>query len=513
MKSSSPTIMIGLDGAEVTLVEKFCSEGKLPTLQSLRKDGCFGILDTDADIFAGGVWPTFYTSKKVPWHGIFHNKLWRHENMRCEVANEEWLSAQPFWEFFNDSNYRLAIIDVPMTLGKPKPINGIHVCGWGTHDLINKGSWPPDLWKTLEKKFAPPGIPPEFFGPQSSKTLKTLRENLLKATKQVIRMSEHILTQEPWDLFLLILGATHRAGHYLWNLSQIDSSCLSSSELKVLEGALLDTYQACDYGVGKLIEKAPHNAKILVFSVHGMNRNSGWSDYCPNILSVIQKKGQEAPAKSGFLYRLRQVLPWQLIRQITRYMPKSALDLLVSLWSSNMFDWHTTRYFPIPMDHACYLRINVKGREPEGIVEYGPEYYQICEELKAAFLSFCDIDSGKPIVDKVYHIDDLVPLDAPYRNFLPDLVITWTDISAIQSKGIRSEKYGEFLIDGKLPSGRAGNHANKGWFVARGEGISPETSTDENHIVDLVPTVFQWLGAQPPDHFQGKPISSLCKSL
>jgi predicted AlkP superfamily phosphohydrolase/phosphomutase len=513
MKNNSPIIMIGLDGAEVTLIERFCSEGKLPTLQSLRKDGCFGILNTDSDIFAGGVWPTFYTSKKVPWHGIFHNKLWRHENMRCEVANEKWLSEQPFWEILNNSNYKLAILDVPMTLGKPKPINGIHVCGWGTHDLINKGSWPLDLWKKLEKRFGSPNIPPEFFGPQSLKTLKTLREDLLKTTEQVIRMSEYILTMEQWDLFLLVIGATHRAGHYLWDLSQIDSSSLVSSDLQVLEEALLDIYQACDHGVGKLLEKAPNDAKVLVFAVHGMDRNPGWSDYSPKILSLIQHKDQEAPAKSGFLYRLRQVLPWQLIRQITKHMPKDALDLLVSLWSANMFDWPSTHYFPLPMDNACYIRINVKGREPQGIVEYGPEYHQICEELKSAFLSFQDIDSGKKIVDKVYRIDDLSPSDSPYRDFLPDLVITWTDISAIQSKGIRSSKYGEFFIDSRLPSGRAGNHTNKGWFVAQGEGISPATSTYGDHIIDIVPTVFQWLSAQLPDHFQGKPISSLCKSL
>jgi predicted AlkP superfamily phosphohydrolase/phosphomutase len=470
-------------------------------------------LDTDADIFAGGVWPTFYTSKKVPWHGIFHNKLWRHENMRCEVANEKWLSEKPFWEILNPSHYKLAIFDVPMTLGKPKPINGIHVCGWGTHDLIHKGSWPQDLWKKLEKRFGSPKTPPELFGPQSLKTLKVLKEDLLKATKQVIRIGEHMLAQERWDLFLLILGATHRASHYLWNLSQIDSSSLGPSDRRVLENALLDIYQVCDHGVGKILEKAPKDAKVLVFAVHGMDQNPGWSDYCPEILSLIQHKGQEAPAKSGFLYRIRQVLPWQLIRQITKYMPKSALDRLVSLWSANMFDWSTTRYFPLPMDHACYIRINVKGREPQGIVEYGSEYDQICEELESAFLSFRDMDSGKNIVDKVYRINDLAPLDAPYRNVLPDLVITWTDISAIDSKGIRSEKYGKFFIDRKLPSGRAGNHKNKGWFVAKGEGISPGTSTYGSHIIDLVPTVFQWLAARPPDHFQGKPISSLCKSL
>jgi hypothetical protein len=143
-------------------------------------------------------------------------------------------------------------------------------------------------------------------------------------------------------------------------------------------------------------------------------------------------------------------------------------------------------------------------------VEPGLEYDRICEELSSAFLSFHDIGSGKPIMEKVFHIDYLAPFDAPYRNFLPDLVITWTDISAIQSRGIRSDKYGDMKLNGKLPSDRAGNHTGKGWFVAFGEGIPPETPAHGYQTIDLAPTIFHWLGIQPPEHFQGKPIPVLC---
>jgi predicted AlkP superfamily phosphohydrolase/phosphomutase len=118
MKNRTPVVMIGLDAVEMSLVDRLCDEGKLPTLQSLRENGCFGILQSDAHLFAGGVWPTFYTAKQVPWHGIYHNKLWRYEKMRCEVADSEWLPDKPFWEYLNDQQYRIAIVDAPMTLSK-----------------------------------------------------------------------------------------------------------------------------------------------------------------------------------------------------------------------------------------------------------------------------------------------------------------------------------------------------------------------------------------------------------
>jgi predicted AlkP superfamily phosphohydrolase/phosphomutase len=513
MKNREPVIVIGLDAVELSLVERLCSEGKLPNLQFMRENGCFGKLQSDAHLFAGGVWPTFYTSKTVPWHGIYHNKLWRFERMRCEVASKEWLPNRPLWEYLDGQEYRIAVVDVPMTLGTSKMINGIHLCGWGTHDLVGNGSWPPNFWKRMEGKFGGPVIEPEYFGPQTGKSLKRLRKQLLMGTEQLVEVGEYILAQNSWDLFLIVFGAGHRAGHYLWDLSQIKPLSISGDLHRSISGALEEIYMALDRGVGRLRKKAPKGAKVMVFAVHGMGPNCGWSDWCPKLLAMIQEKDEGRPAKSGFLYGLRQAMPWSLIRQVTRHMPKPLLDRLVSLWSSEMFDWSQTRYFPLPMDHAGYIRINVKGREPQGIVESGSDYNELCRQLEAALKSFCDVTSGKPIVDNVYRPEHIAPSDSTFRKYLPDLVVTWKDISAIESRGIRSERYGELLLDGFLPSGRSGNHNRDGWFFACGPGIEPKSHVQGSRVMDLAPTLFRWLGAPVPYEFQGRPIADLCADI
>jgi predicted AlkP superfamily phosphohydrolase/phosphomutase len=511
MGKNSPVIMIAMDGAEASCIERFCAEGELPALSSLINKGCFGTLEGEADLFAGGVWPTFYTSKKVPWHGIYHNKLWRHENMRCEIADDLWLAERPFWDYLNEADYCTAIIDVPMTIGAPKSRNGIQLCGWGTHDLIKRGSWPSDLWKGLRKKFGSPLTPCELFGPQSFRTLTRLHVDLLRATDQMTDIAEHLWLQKRWDLFFLVYGATHRAGHYLWNLSQMDAHASDKQAVRILQDGLLDIYRACDRGIGRIVQKFSGDAKTIVFSVHGMAQNPGWSDYCGQFLHMIQSGGREPVPKSGFLYRLRQFLPWQFTRSITQFMPKSILDRLVSLWSANMFDWENTRFFPLPMDQAGYIRINLKGREPYGIVEQGAEYEKICDELETALLSFFDVTSGEPVVRKVHRLHEFSPDNAPYRENLPDLVVTWNSVSAIESKGVHSDRFGDFSLDGRLPSGRAGNHTAQGWFVAVGDGISPASSISGHHIMDLVPTVFKILGAPTPASFHGEPIPPICE--
>ncbi len=509
METKHPVLLIGFDGADWNLIAKLCRQGKMPALQSVIDQGCAGPLAGPANTFAGGVWPTMYSGKEVAWHGIYHNKLWRHTAMRCEIAADSWLPEKPFWENLPPAK-RIAVIDVPMTVGQPRMTNGLQLSGWGTHDLIVKGSSPDTLWTELTKRFGKPAVPLELYGPQTAATLITLREKLLAATEQMADIGEHLLGQGPWDLFCLVLGGPHRAGHYLWDLSQIDTGGLAEDQRQLLDTALEDIYIASDRTLGRLLAATPAESRVMVLAVHGMGANSGWSERCAEMLTRIQNQGDDVKPKKGLLYTIKTMLPWTLIRQVTTRLPQALMNRLVSVWSASMFDWTTTKAFPLPMDHAGYIRINLQGREPQGIVKQGEEYEQLLAELTTAFSSFRDIDSGRPIVDRVYRMTDFGPAEAPYRDLLPDLVITWADIPAGQCAGIVSEQYGElhWRDPAKLPSGRAGNHRSDGWFAARGPGIHPGKATG-NRVVDIVPTLRRWLDCPADDQLQGKPVPEL----
>jgi predicted AlkP superfamily phosphohydrolase/phosphomutase len=276
---------------------------------------------------------------------------------------------------------------------------------------------------------------------------------------------------------------------------------------------MTDIYQACDNALARLLEKVSPNTTILTFAVRGMGPNQGWSDHCAQMVTNIQQGGSGGKAKQGFLYKVKQFLPWSLMRQVTTRLPEGISNRLVEVWSSRMFDWSTTRYFPLPMDHAGYIRINVKGREPQGIVAPGEEYRSVCREVSEAFLTFRDLDTDEPIVKKIIRADELASSDASAFHRLPDLLVTWRK-SATDSRGMISEKYGKILFEkNQIPSGRSGNHRDHGWFVASGKGIPQGVTVQGSHIVDLVPTVFEWLGVKAPERFQGKPIPELCAGL
>jgi predicted AlkP superfamily phosphohydrolase/phosphomutase len=507
--NSPPVLLVGWDAAESTLVDQLCAAGRLPALQSLRARGCFGILEPGPLLFAGGVWPTFYTGKHEPWHGIYHNRLWRQERMRCETVDAQWLPEPPFWEKLS-AERRVAIVDVPMVIREPQAINGINLAGWGTHDLVRKGSYPAALWNEIRSTFGPPALGTELYGAQSVARLLRLRRSLLDATDQVSRICASFLARARWDLFLIVFGAPHRGGHYLWDLTQTDTATITAATRAQLGAAMSEIYEACDRGLARLLEATPQGTKVMVFALHGMGPNAGWSDRLPTILGRIQTHSGAAPQRAGLLFRLKQRLPLKPIRAVTNRIPQAIHDKLLALMSGRTFDWRVTKCFPVEMDHAGYLRINLKGREADGIVNPGDEYVALCDEMEQALLSFRDIGSGQRIVERVYRLDEIAPADAPYRQLLPDLVVTWASPSASASPGVYSERYGAMRWgDCMLPSGRCGNHRSPGWLLAAGKDIPHGARIDGHGIVDLVPTALQWMGEPARDDLQGVVIPAL----
>jgi predicted AlkP superfamily phosphohydrolase/phosphomutase len=506
----APAVLLGLDAAELTLIQRLIAAGSLPNLGRLFAGGRTGIIRGEAERFAGAVWPTFYTGQPVFRHGLYHNKLWRQERMRCEMAAPDWHAEPPFWERLRGCGRRVAVVDVPMTVARPAPIDGISLAGWATHDVVARGSWPARLWSEIESALGASAMPPEWFGGQTADTLSRLARHLRAATSQLAEIGARLYRREAWDLFLLVFGGTHRGGHYLWDLSQIDTGALSARRHHALENALGQVYRAADAGIGRILELVPPEARVLVFALHGMGPNTAWADRCPEILTRILTgtTGAAAPRR-GLVYAAKQAISWRVARAVTARIPPEVQARLVPLWSARMYDWPSTRAFPLPMDHAGYVRVNLRGREPQGIVP-PEEYLSLCDDIAEGFLGFRDAVSSRAIVRQVHRVNDLAPLDAPARNRLPDLVVEWADVPPGAAPVIRSERLGELRWSSpRIPSGRAGNHRPDGWFVATGPGISAGPVAAVHPIVDLVPTAYRWLGLEPDPALTGQPIPEL----
>ncbi len=124
-------------------------------------------------------------------------------------------------------------------------------------------------------------------------------------------------------------------------------------------------------------------------------------------------------------------------------------------------DWSTTRAFAHPADNQGYLRLNLRGRERDGIVDPG-EADGLMEEIEQGLRDFEDLDGG-PAVAAVERTAARYRGSAAGR--LPDLVVHWSESPATALAGVRSARFGEVRRRG-AGSGRSGNHtANDAWAL------------------------------------------------
>jgi predicted AlkP superfamily phosphohydrolase/phosphomutase len=314
---------------------------------------------------------------------------------------------------------------------------------------------------------------------------------LAAAPGRVAALAEHVLRSERFDLAWLTFSAAHLAGHQFWDLSQIDRSSLAPRERATLDGALDDVYVAVDDAIGRVLESLPQGADVIVTSAVGMDVNTSRADLLPEMLAGVLGGGPPKGDGAGSIWRLRAALPARLRAAVANAIPdRAALELTARLELRGI-DWASTPAFAHPADNQGYIRLNLRGRERDGIVD-PRRADELLEEIATGLASFRDPD-GAPAVAAVERVADHYPGERQDR--LPDLVVRWSERAATSLTHVSSERFGTVRRHGD-GSGRSGNHTpGDAWAtVVPGDAKRREPSRPPR-LVDVAATVCAVTGA------------------
>ncbi len=517
--SCNPVLMIAIDSAESTLIERWSADGTMPHLQRLRERGAYGRMASTADWLTGTPWPSFYTGTLPPEHGFLFHLQWRSEVMRHVRPRQAWLPMMPFYRAFGQHGLRTIAIDVPITyeVAPDERFDGIEVTSWSTHDKIGlTTAHPPGTMKWINRRFGREPIIIEAPCALPTKAMLRTRDELVRSAHRQADLCVELMARGRWDFVLLALGATHRGGHKLWNRTSIAGD-LAPQDESAYDGALRDVYVACDEAIGKVVKLAGDGVTLLVCSMHGMRDNYSRFDLTPAMLDRILGGGKpatRAPSKPphSVLQHLRKAVPMELRTALKSRMPEGVQDALSRFWRPHdKKDWSRTTAFCLMGDLQALVQINLKGRERDGIIEPGAEYEQWLSEIAEGLCTFVDADTGEPLIKRIGRGNELYP-EVTTRRVQPDLIIDWVETPACLHRAITSPKYG--TIDWPHPGhpldGRSGHHVSEGWLVAVGEGIGPGTAIGGAHSHDLNATIHALLGVPRPDHMRGRVLESLC---
>jgi predicted AlkP superfamily phosphohydrolase/phosphomutase len=495
-------LVLALDMADGDLIRRWSAQGRLPHFASLISSGTWIDLESTAHVLHTSTWPTFATGVLPGRHGVYFPYQPKPGYQLAQHVQADQYGAATFWHLADMQGCRSLIYDVPETFPEAG-FRGKAIFDWGTWAWYGRpDAQPPTLLREMKSRFGryPLGFEAKRLG-ASMPDLGVLEERLLRSVKYKLSTAQWLLQREPWDLAVVGFCEAHPAGHYLCPRG-IDAMDQAREDKK----SLLRIYSALDQAVGALLDGLPTDGALFLVSGDGVRANRcGW--YL--LPAVLERLSYTYPVTStsrnaspSLIGRVKSLLSARTRRRIADLLPWWLRDQLGAREQAASIDWSKTRAFTLPTDLEGCIRINLKGREPRGIVEPGREYRELCEEIRARLVELTNPADGAPAVRHVWIRNEIFPGERQEQ--LPDLIVTWNDEAPFTS--LASPRFG--CIEGDTADPRPGTHSPYGFLLAAGAGV-PHALHGGGRLVDVAPTVMKFLGLTPPANMDGAPLIAL----
>ncbi len=518
--SEKKVLIFGIDGGTFDLLLPWMEKGVLPNLKKVREEGVSGTLKSILPPNTPQAWTSFFTGKNPGKHGLF-NFLVKLDGSYNEVpANSTFCKSKTLWEMLSEGNKKIAVLNVPMTY-PPQKVNGVMICGFlssaGKRDFI----YPPYLLDEIEKKFGPYylfGKTIDVATPFSEKYIGDLINDCQKMSEYKFKVLHYLMGKDNYDVIMFHEWGTDRIQHWLWHIIDKSHPRYEKRLEQKFYGKILDFYRYVDEQIGKTMELAGSQFSVCIISDHGFSPVTRSID-----LNVWLLQEGYIKIKKSFLSQFRYFL-WKHGLTYERLYPlwekllkrgfkpklgdpRDAFGFIgVGRWkpllSLNDVDWTGTKAYAVTAT-VGQIVINLKGREPQGIVNQGKEYRLLRDEIVEKLKNLYDSQKGKMVKGQVFTKEESYvgkySFNAPDITYLPNL-------DRYQAGNITGFGSNTPFTD---ITGFFANHNMDGIFMAKGPNIKMGETIDEASIMDLAPTILYLMGFKVPDDMDGKVLTEI----
>lgn len=499
-------VVIGLDAAEATLLERWGAAGVLPTFGELLRDGATATLANSLETLPGAIWPELVTGISGGRQALYYHpaQLRTGEAVPRPVGPDLVDPRRYYWSVASRAGRRVAVVDQPQTIPTPE-LRGLQVLEWGLHDRnFSVASDPPDLIDRLLGRHGDhPVATCDTHHRMEDEGYLDLRRALLDGAAAKSRMAVELMQSGEWDLFACTFGESHCVGHQFWHFFDPSHPRHRADAPEELQRAVPDVYRRLDEGVGALIEAAGPGARVLVVASHGMGTKIGGPQLLPEVLIRLGMG-----AVTGARLKLRSAIPPGLRRAIHRALPKGTLDHVPLDVGDSPYrlDSPSKRAITVHNNRCGGIRLNVAGREPSGGV--APEdVVDLTEELRTELLDLRDPATSEPIVERVTTAEEAFGPD--HHPDLPDLLVVFrSDLGPLEA--CTSRRVGRVDRPTFVPQlPRTGDHHVQSRLWATGPGFPAAATLAPANVLDVAPTILRLLDVEVPGDLDGSPMAEL----
>ncbi|MEW6066921.1 MAG: alkaline phosphatase family protein [Nitrospirota bacterium] len=499
-------MMIGIDGATLNLIVPWVKSGYLPNIGSFIKDGVYGELDSTTPYLSPVAWTSLATGVRPAKHGVIDFVTRSPRSYDFRFTNAAMRKSAAVWNIFNKYGKRVSVINMPCSF-PPDEVDGIMISGLDAPRNTEYITWPKGLLDEIKREIGHYTIDlSDEIDPRGKNNRIDYDKVLAELHKMIDNRTEvvsYLMKKYSWDFMFPVFIALDRAQHFYWHF--MENNYTGSDKLK---RALFDLYSHIDDSVGKLIKLSPPDTTFFIVSDHGFGPLKGtiflnnWfieNGYLKPLGGIRYYKGKFFGSLPILITKYRRFFPKHLRELIKKRLKNKPLVLPPIL---EWIDWRNTKLFFEGQTGSIY--INLKGREPFGIVIPGDEYEKLAKEVADKLTEMTDPLTKKRVVKKVYRGEEIY--GANLSEYTPDLLVIFNEGYEVGSNNsILTYSNGDVFGSHCW----SGCHNQKGVFMAKGESIKKGVKINMASIIDVAPTLLYASNIPVPTYMDGKVLLSI----
>jgi len=294
---------------------------------------------------------------------------------------------------------------------------------------------------------------------------ETFIEELEYQHRWFIEASKYLSKKYEWDLFFL---HSHAPDYILDSVIRRAEPLTASKDTdnRYYMELIKRTFRIVDNMVGEIYDEIIDGETLLaIVSDHGVIGYHGDRSITQIIRDILIKK------------------------KLLVYKKKTSVGVATKPQKrGGEIDWSKTKAI---VHDDIYIYINLKGREPHGIVD-PTDYEKVRDEIIESLLEYRDPILGRSPFTLILRAEDAEILGL-YGDRIGDIIFT------VREGGKYSEGHGIYL-----PTARYGMSSIYAFILLAGPGIRENYEFKRPvHLIDLAPTISFLLGFPPPQDSQG----------
>jgi len=433
-------MVLSIDGTPFSFLKQMFKEDRMPNLAEVADGGSMRRMHSVLPVVSSVQWATFQSGKNPGKRGIFGFVDRVPDSYKIYLPNGADLEGDVLWEVLSHQGRKVFAMNVPESY-PPREVNGITIGGF-LCPTVDKVAYPSSVNQVLKKMGyvidAEPWVAHE--------DLDRFIDLVFNALEKRAQAAMHFYEKEGYDLFMVHIMESDRINHFLWSMY--------TSGMSQYKDKFLKFYKKVDDVIGMFMKARHPDTELIVMSDHG---------FCDLECEVNTNRWL---ADQGFLE-----------------FPKEKKEMALPLDPSK-----TQVYSMIP----GRFYVNLKGREPEGIVKKGEEMEKVIDALTEALHRF-KFEDDRRIIDKVHRREELY--HGPHLERAPDVISHPVDGFDLKAGGEKVPLY----KNGPL----VGMHTyHDATFITSGT----EIPKSDFSILDTTRTVLKMMGAKAPDDMDGEPL-------